>query len=125
MNHNILLGFIYPALLTALVPVRSYILDRCFDHEDLKHLDPYGETEEEYHEEQEAIHFQRNDSFTEDDLDFPNRGEFRAGGLQKELRHRRNSHDEADLAENGQQMSTSGEHMASIAEGDSTHGRTE
>ena len=81
-------GFIYPALLTALVPVRSYILDRCFDHDDLKHLDPYGETEEEYHEEQEAIHMQKNDSFSEDEMDFPNRAEFRAGGIQRELRHR-------------------------------------
>jgi len=108
------------------VPIRSYILNRCFDHDDLKHLDPYGETEEEYHEEQQAIHFQRNDSFSEDDLDFPNRAEFRAQGYHKEqLRHRHPgeaSHDKASLAENGNLPgTTSGEHMPSISEDDHGH----
>lgn len=91
---------------------------RCFDEEDLKHLDPYGETEEEYHEEQQAIHFQRNDSFSEDDIDFPNRGEFRAQGIHKELRHRHQveiGSDSIDLAENGVNMS-----LTSIEENNAT-----
>lgn len=113
-------GFIYPALLTALVPVRSYILERCFDHDDLKHLDPYAETEEEYHDEQEAIHLQKNDSFSEDEVDFPNRGEFRAGGIQRELRHRHNA--EA-VSQTWPRANDSGaEHMVSIEEGNSAHG---
>lgn len=122
------IGYIYPALLTALVPVRSYILSRCFDEEDLKHLDPYSETEEEYHEEQEAIHFQRNDSFSEDDLDFPNRGEFRAQGIRNELRHRHQieiGSDAINVAENGRSRSleTIGETKQTNSEGD--HGHTE
>lgn len=113
--------------MTALVPIRSYILNRCFDEDDLKHLDPYGETEEEYHEEQQAIHFQRNDSFSEDEIDFPNRAEFRAQGYQKDLRHRHQrsgSLDSADAVETGVHSATrNGEHMASITEDD--HGHTE
>jgi hypothetical protein len=117
-------GFIYPALLTALVPVRSYILDRCFDHEDLKHLDPYGETEEEYHEEQEAIHMQKHDSFSEDEMDFPNRAEFRAGGIQKELRRRHNAETDSQTWPRAGTLA-SAERIASIEEGESSHGRTE
>lgn len=122
-------GYIYPALLTALVPVRSYILSRCFDEEDLKHLDPYGETEEEYHEEQQAIHFQRNDSFSEDDIDFPNRGEFRAQGIHNELRHRHHQveigSDSCNQAENGHSktLETIGETKPTNSEVD--HGHTE
>ena len=85
-------GYIYPALLTALVPVRSYILDHMFDDKDLQHLDPYGESEEDYHDEQRAIHHQRNDSFDSEELDFPNRAEFRGQGLQNALRNRNRRH---------------------------------
>lgn len=116
--------------MTALVPVRSYILCRCFDEDDLRHLDPYGETEEEYHEEQQAIHFQRNDSFSEDEFDFPNRAEFRGRGYQKELRQRHqvelaasSSADSADRAENG--AATSGQTMPSISEDEHEHGHKE
>jgi len=102
-------GYIYPALLTALVPVRSYILDRWFDQEDLKHLDPFGETEEDYHEEQRVIHHQRNDSFSEDEIDFPNRAEFRGQGVENIYHHHEHHHGhetvelaQVDLAEAGQ-----------------------
>lgn len=92
------------------MPVRSYILDRCFDDEDLRYLDPYGETEEEYHDEQHAFHLQKNVSFSEDDMEFPNRAEFRGKGYQKELRQRHhleaNSDDADDLAEAGHQSPT-------------------
>ncbi|ACI65724.1 predicted protein, partial [Phaeodactylum tricornutum CCAP 1055/1] len=33
------IGYIYPALLTALVPVRSYVMERIFKQEDIKFLD--------------------------------------------------------------------------------------
>jgi hypothetical protein len=49
-------GYIYPALLTALVPLRSYVVSRWFSQDDLQHLDPVTETEEEYHEEQREFH---------------------------------------------------------------------
>lgn len=59
----------------------------------MKHLDPFGETEEEYHEEQRLIHHaQRNDSFDSEDLTFPNRAEFRPQGLAHELAKIRHSH---------------------------------
>jgi hypothetical protein len=78
-------GYIYPALLTALVPIRSYILSRWFDEKDLKHLDPFGETEQDYHQEQKAIReAERKGSLYDDEeevvsMDFPNRAMFRNG----------------------------------------------
>jgi boron transporter len=73
------IGYLYPALLTALVPVRSYILERLFSPEDLKYLDPFGgdNDEEDYHKEQRLIHMNRNDSFDEAEMDIPTRAEFR------------------------------------------------
>lgn len=75
-------GYIYPALLTALVPLRSYVLPRFFSDDDLKYLDPTGSDEEQYHAEQREIHaaLQRHDSYDADVLDFPNRAEFRGQG---------------------------------------------
>lgn len=89
------LGYIYPALLTALVPFRSYVISRWFDEKDLEHLDPFGETEQEYHDEQKAIHVaQQPSSFDAlEDHNFPNRAEFRPQGLKKELSHRRHTID--------------------------------
>jgi len=86
-------GYIYPALLTLLVPFRSYILDRWFDEGDLKHLDPTEETEEDYHEEQRVIRMaERRTSFDEEELIFPNRAEFRAGGLKRTMRLKQRRH---------------------------------
>lgn len=83
-------GYIYPALLTALVPVRSYILSRFFSEQDMKHLDPFGETEEDYHEGQRLFHHHRSESFDSDEQFFPNRAEFRGQGLAQEIaRHKR------------------------------------
>lgn len=75
------IGYIYPALLTALVPVRSYILQKLFDDEDLKHLDPHDSNDEEYEEEQRIYHLTPNPDIDEASVDFPNRAEFR--GQQK------------------------------------------
>jgi hypothetical protein len=81
-------GYIYPALLTALVPLRSYVLTRYFTEADLKHLDPYDESEEEYRDEQKAIRLaERTGSFDEEDIAFPSRAMFRGGA--GELRQRR------------------------------------
>lgn len=74
------IGYIYPALLTLLVPLRSYVLERIFKKEDMKHLNPFGEDEDNYQEEQRAIHHTRNDSFDSQELTFPNRAEFRGQG---------------------------------------------
>jgi hypothetical protein len=80
-------GYIYPALLTALVPLRSYVLTRYFTEADLKHLDPFDESEEDYREEQKAIRLaERTGSFDEEDIAFPSRAMFRGAG---ELRQRR------------------------------------
>jgi boron transporter len=95
----VLSGYIYPALLTALVPFRSYILTRWFSEEDLQHLDPFGETEQDYHEEQRAIHeaerkgggsLDGDDDDEDEDinLDFPNRAMFRNGPDQQLYRRR-------------------------------------
>ena len=94
-------GYIYPALLTALVPFRSYILDRMFDDKDLVHLDPYGETEDDYHEEQKIIHHHPdNDDYNEADLDFISRAEFRGQGIKMAMRRRHTiGHDRDDSLE--------------------------
>ena len=41
------IGYVFPAIVTALVPFRFYVLPRCFHQNDLKHLDPFAENEEE------------------------------------------------------------------------------
>jgi hypothetical protein len=38
------LGYIFPALVAALVPIRSYMVYYMFTEEDLKYLDPFAET---------------------------------------------------------------------------------
>lgn len=93
-------GYIYPALLTALVPFRSYILDRLFDADDLKHLDPVDETQEEYHDEQKAIHLaQRQGSFDSEEFEFPSRAEFRPDGRKKEEWKRRHRAEDDPFAD--------------------------
>ena len=83
-------GYIYPALLTALVPFRSYILERWFKSEDLKHLDPFTESDEEYHEEQRVIHHLTGDIVDDEDI-WPNRAEFRGELRQRKHHVRRNT----------------------------------
>lgn len=74
-------GYIYPALLTLLVPLRIYILDRLFETGDLKHLDPVGETEEEFHDEQRMVHHAlQNGDVDEEDVALPTRADFRGHG---------------------------------------------
>lgn len=86
-----LTGYIYPALLTALVPVRSFILSKLFSERDLKYLDPTDVPAEEYEEEQHKIRHHRNDSFSSDGSHpLPHFGEFHPDALKKALRKRKN-----------------------------------
>jgi hypothetical protein len=73
-------GYLYPALLTLLVPFRSYFLYRLFPDEDLRHLDPANESEEECHDEQRLVHHAFHDgdkSVDEEEFALPTRAEFR------------------------------------------------
>lgn len=81
-------GYLYPAMLTLLVPFRSYILHQLFPEEDLRHLDPVTESEEEFSEEQRLIHqaFRDGDQSTdENDLALTTRAEFRGQGMKRAL----------------------------------------
>lgn len=73
-------GYIFPALIAALVPVRSYIVSRLFDDSDLKYLDPVDETDDDYVEEIREIHAaERRPSIGEEEL-FHGLSEFRTKG---------------------------------------------
>jgi hypothetical protein len=86
------IGYIYPAMLTALVPFRAYILSRVFSEHDMKYLDPFGESEEEYEQEQKLVReAERHVVEAEEDVEFPNFGSFRAGGLRQRLHQRRHT----------------------------------
>lgn len=79
-------GYIYPLLLTLLVPFRSYVLEYFFEAEDLKHLDPADESEEEYHDEQRMVHHVlAQGSVDEEDMAIPSRAEFRGEGMKRAL----------------------------------------
>jgi hypothetical protein len=59
-----------------------------FKAEDLEHLDPVGESEEEYIEEQRRVHLAQLgsfDSLDEDDMHIPSRAEFRGKGIRKAI----------------------------------------
>jgi len=89
----VIIGYIYPALLTALVPVRSYILSALFKDEDLKYLDPTDESEEEYIEEKRKIRMKREDSFSSVGSHLPHFGDFHPDALRKTLKKRKNAKD--------------------------------
>lgn len=76
-------GYIYPLLLVLLVPFRSYVLSHIFSADDLKHLDPFEESVEEYEEEQKEF-FKRKASFNEADIVVSFRG---MGGRPLKRRH--------------------------------------
>mmetsp|Transcript_15955 Transcript_15955/g.44710 ORF Transcript_15955/g.44710 Transcript_15955/m.44710 type:complete len:800 (-) Transcript_15955:55-2454(-) len=48
-------GYIFPALVAALVPFRIMVLPKIFSDSDMLYLDPTGETDEDYHKEQQEI----------------------------------------------------------------------
>ncbi|GAX23544.1 hypothetical protein FisN_14Hh279 [Fistulifera solaris] len=49
------IGYIYPALLIVLVPIRSYVVSRIFSADDLKFLDPSSQSAEEFAEAQALL----------------------------------------------------------------------
>ncbi|GAX10759.1 hypothetical protein FisN_14Lh279 [Fistulifera solaris] len=49
------IGYIYPALLILLVPIRSYFVSRIFHSDDLQFLDPSSQSAEEFAEEQALL----------------------------------------------------------------------
>jgi hypothetical protein len=89
-------GYIYPALLTALVPLRSRVLSKLFSEKDLKYLDPSSATEREHEEEQRAFRMLRNDSFDLNE-DLPHFGQFHPDAIKNALRHRKSSRDSSDF----------------------------
>lgn len=98
-------GYIYPLLLAILVPFRSFLVSRWFDEKDLKFLDPFGDDhdDEEYLDEQRVLHeAERQGSYDEEELTFPNRAEFRGQGRPHTLNQRHSTVAlEEDEAENG------------------------
>jgi hypothetical protein len=88
-------GYLYPALLTLLVPFRSYILYRLFAQEDLRHLDPVNESEEAFHQEQRLVHHafhDGDDSVDDEELALPTRAEFRGEAIQRAIKKDENEH---------------------------------
>eukprot|EP00980_Cylindrotheca_fusiformis_P007791 scaffold1669_cov129-Cylindrotheca_fusiformis.AAC.2 len=49
-------GYIFPALIACFVPFRVYVISRCFSERDLDHLDPVGESDEDYQKEQRELY---------------------------------------------------------------------
>jgi hypothetical protein len=74
-------------LLLAMVPFRAYVLWYLFRKEDIKHLDPDSESEEDFHEQQRRIIYARRNSAldNEEEAHIPSRAEFRCKGLQKAM----------------------------------------
>jgi hypothetical protein len=86
-------GYIYPLLLTLLVPFRSYVLEYFFKEEDLKHLDPADESEDEFHDEQRMVHHaMAQASIDEEEMAFPTRAEFRGQGMKRALMNTNRRH---------------------------------
>lgn len=49
-------GYVFPALIAIFVPFRIYAVSRFFSKEDLKYLDPVGESDEDYVDEQRELY---------------------------------------------------------------------
>lgn len=65
-------------MLILLVPFRAFVLDRFVPHAYRKHLNPYGQTDEEFHEEQKALRERLRSNIDEiEECDVPHLGEFR------------------------------------------------
>ena len=81
-------GYIFPVLVAALVPIRSFCVSRCFSEKDLEYLDPIGETEEEVHDER-VKYLERKPSIDEAEVtDMPGFSDFRASGIKHDVRQR-------------------------------------
>jgi len=86
-------GYIYPLLLSLLVPFRSFVLDYFFKPEDTKHLDPADESEEDFHDEQRMIHHAiAQGTKDEEEMAFTTRAEFRGQGMKRALMNANRRH---------------------------------
>lgn len=83
-------GYLYPVLLAVLVPLRSYVLERLVSKSDLRHLDPQGESEDDYADEQRAIQRAQLNVDGEEAI-IPSRNAFRGKGVSDDVVKRRNS----------------------------------
>lgn len=84
-------GFIFPALIGLLVPIRMFIISRWSSAEDLKILDPISMTEDEAHDEKVLL-MSRIPSVDEDEVEataIPRHGDFHAEGIQNDIEARR------------------------------------
>lgn len=80
-------GYIFPALIGLLVPIRLFLISRWFLNEDLKYLDPIGLMEDEAHDEKVLL-MSRGPSISEDEVEataIPGLGDFHAEGIQKDI----------------------------------------
>jgi hypothetical protein len=81
-------GYLFPALIMLLVPIRSFLVSRWFSEEDLRYLDPIDLTEEEVHDEK-VMMMLRVPSEGEDAVEataIPGFGDFHAEGMKKDIR---------------------------------------
>lgn len=74
-------GYIFPILVTALVPIRSFLISRCFSEADLVYLDPIGETEEEVQDEK-VTYLERRASVA---ISYPGFSSFHASGYRHDM----------------------------------------
>ena len=80
-------GYIFPALIGLLVPFRYFLVKRWFSEEDLKYLDPIGQTDDEAHDEKFML-MSRVRSEGGDEVEataIPGFGDFHAKGIQKDI----------------------------------------
>ena len=90
-------GYIFPVLVVILIPFRLYVVSRLFKDEDLKYLDPIGETEEEAHDEK-AKYLEHKPSVDEAEVDaLPGFSDFHAGGMLQDIAEKK-SHDAEEAA---------------------------
>lgn len=83
-------GFIFPVLVAALVPIRSFLVARCFSDADLNYLDPIGETEDEQHDER-ALYYERRPSVDDAEVtaNAPGFSDFHAAGMQHDIEEKK------------------------------------
>ncbi|KAL9186318.1 hypothetical protein ACHAXT_005556 [Thalassiosira profunda] len=104
-------GYIFPALVAALVPIRSFFVSRCFSEKDLEYLDPISETEEEAHEEK-VKYLEHKASIDEAEVaDMPGFSDFKAVGMQHDIEEKKRRDEMEELA-----AANSGDGMEMTAE---------
>lgn len=91
------LGYIFPVLVVVLIPLRLFVISRFFNDDDLKYLDPIGETEEETHDEK-AKYLEHKHSVDEAEVDaLPGFSDFHAGDMLQDIAEKK-SHDAEEAA---------------------------